>query len=569
MIFTEDINAFRRTDMKKRRSANILTILVFVLVLLIPTYIAIISFNKTENAPPEVNAATKLVINDINGTEFVFDENDNEGKEMIDLLSSIIKSSSRADSLPVSNGTPYYLVSFTVGSDEQVYKFYFSKNSDSYLEDKDAKVYRIATEKAAKFLDTPYAASLFTNASTPVLLFNGTEKVLPESMLWKFRVSEGGLVAMDPKSIELATLTQSVDSDGSFDLNFSVVPNHTTVKITDINGKDIYEGAFIDGDLSALASRLQIKENTKLIVTLNAEWIESADLDYCGNAAYTFNVDFSAPAVFTLGEGTITRGGVVMLTAKNAKDPAKITFTSNPALTFGGKEITPTFYSNGNNSVALVMVDFLSEHSSYEFTVSYGAVTETLTLNVKTRTYRAGYTSDVSAAIANQSRSAAALAEFDGIIASLVDKSANVPLWDGKFGYSITAEPSYALGFGHIRTMTNTGEKYNNLGADYYVAEGKDIIAVQDGKVIYVGAGDFPGKFVVVDHGLGLFSAYLHLKEYTVSVGDTVEKGDKLGTAGTSGFIAVNGANHTIMYFQNGNAFCGYELEEKGIPAGN
>lgn len=555
--------------MKKRRSANILTILVFVLVLLIPTYIAIISFNRTENTPPEVADATKLVINDINGAEFVFDESTNEGKEMIELLSSIIKSSSRVDSLPVNSGTPYYLVSFTARGNEQVYRFYFSKNSDSYLEDKDAKVYRISTEKASKFLDTPYAASLFTDASAPVLLFNGTEKLLPESMLWKFRTSEGSLVAMDQKSIELATLAQSVDSDGSFELDFSVVPNHTTVKITDINGKDIYEGAFIDGDLSALASRLQIKENTKLIVTLNAEWIESSALDYCGNAKYTFNVDFSAPAVFTLGESKITRGGIVMLTAKNAKDPSKITFTSNPALTFGGEEITPVFYSNGNNSVALVMVDFLSEYGEYEFTVSYGAVTETLSLKVDTRKYRTGYTSDVSAAIANQSRSAAALAEFDGIIASLVDKSANVPLWDGKFGLSVTVEPSYALGFGHVRTMKNTGEEYNNLGVDYYVAEGKDIIAVQDGKVIYVGASDFAGKFVVVDHGLGLFSAYLHLKEYTVSVGDTVEKGDALGTAGTSGFIAVKGANHTIMYFQNGKAFCGYELEEKGIPTGN
>ena len=555
--------------MKKRRSANILTVIIFVLVLFIPTYIAIISFNRTENTPPQVTAATKLVINDVNGTEFVFDEGDEEGKDMIDLMSSIIKGSSRVDSLPVSNGTPYYLVSFTVGSDEQVYRFYFSKNSDSYLEDKDAKVYRISTEKASKFLDTPYAASLFTTASTPVLLFNGTEKVLPESMLWKFRVAEGGLVAMDEKSIELATLTQSVDSDGSFELNFSVLPNHTTVKITDINGKDIYEGAFIDGDLSALASRLQIKENTKLIVTLDAEWIESSALDYCGKAKYTFNVDFSAPAVFTLGESKITRGGIVMLTAKNAKDPAKITFTSNPALTFGGEEITPVFYTNGNNSVALVMVDFLSEHSSYEFTVSYGAVTERLTLQVDTRKYRTGYTSEVSAAIANQSRSAAALAEFDGIIASLVDKTANVPLWDGKFGLSVTVNPTYALGFGHVRTMTNTGEQYHNLGVDYHVAEGNDIIAVQDGKVIYVGAGDFPGKFVVVDHGLGLFSAYLHLKEYTVNVGDTVEKGDKLGTAGTSGFIAVKGANHSIMYFQNGKAICGYELEEKGIPTGN
>jgi murein DD-endopeptidase MepM/ murein hydrolase activator NlpD len=216
------------------------------------------------------------------------------------------------------------------------------------------------------------------------------------------------------------------------------------------------------------------------------------------------------------------------------------------------------------------MIDANTENKDYSFTFTYGAVTQTLPLKVETRTYRTGYTSNASAAIAQSHRSAAALSAFDNIIKSQLEKTSSVALWKGKFGFSVTdAVPQYSLGFGHSRTITSTGETYQNLGVDYYVAAGSDIIATNNGKVLYVGAADFPGKFVIIDHGLGLFSVYMHLADYTVKEGDMVEKGTVIGSAGTSGFIASTGANHSIMYFQNGDPFCGYELEEIGIPGLN
>lgn len=557
--------------MKKRRSAGIFAIIVFVLVLFVPVYIAIISYNKTENAPPEVKEATKLSVNDINGAEFAFTDENEDGKAMIDLFTAMISGSTRVDELPVNDGEPCYLVSLTVDKTEKLYQFYFSRTADSYFVDKDAKVFRIPTEKASLFLSTPYAASLFKVSNAPVLTFNGTSALLPTTIKWKFRSAQGGeLVDVDPKSLKTAVDTQTTVSDGSFDLLFDMVPNRTVVVITDENGKEIYNGAFINNDITKLSNELRINESSVLQVTLEAEWNETAELDYSGRATYVFNVDFSAPAVFSLGEGTITRGGIVLLTAKNAKDASKISFTSEPALTSGGKTISPVFYSDGKNSYALIMIDCNSDKSDYTFTVSYGAVTQTLQLKVATRTYRAGYTSTVSAAIAQSHRSAAALSAFDNVVRSQLSKTSNVALWNGKFGFSVTdSNPSYALGFGHSRTLTNTGETYQNMVVDYYVAAGSDIIAAQSGKVIYVGVGDYPGKFVIVDHGLGLFTVYMHLADYVVKEGDMVEKGTVLGSAGTSGFIANTGANHSIMYVQNGEAFCGYELEEKGIPGSN
>lgn len=556
--------------MKKRQPIGILAILLFVAVLFIPSYIAIAAYRNVENTPPDISAATKLTLSDINGVTYRFSEDDVDGKAVIDLFSGMISGATRTESLPVPTGTPCYLISFSVDDTEKLYQFYFSKTGDSYMVDKDAKVFRVPTEKVSRFLDTPYAAALYTASAAPSLLFNDTTAVLPQTIDWRYRVSKDStMVRVDPAALKLASDIPAADSDGSFDLSFSLQPNRTLVTVVDDAGKELYNGAFINDALSKLSGELNIRESGTLTVTLQAEWNEASELDYSGNATYVFKVDFSAPAEFSLGSSSVTAGGLVVLNAKNAKHADRIVFSSSPALTANGKEIKPVFYSDGKSSVALVMIDYTTDAREYEFTVSYGAVTSTLKLTVEPRNYRTGYTSDVSAAIARQTHSETAVEAFNTLIRGLVSKTSGTPLFSGKFGLSVTGNPSYALGFGHSRTITSTGETYRNTVVDYYVAEGSDIVAAQDGVVLYCGVLDYPGNFVVIDHGLGLFTAYLHLGEYSVKAGDTVRRGDTIGTAGTSGFIAAKGANHSIAYFQDGNAFCGYELEEKGLPGVN
>jgi lysostaphin len=43
------------------------------------------------------------------------------------------------------------------------------------------------------------------------------------------------------------------------------------------------------------------------------------------------------------------------------------------------------------------------------------------------------------------------------------------------------------------------------------------------------------GNVVIVHHGEGVTTSYNHLSEISVSVGDVVEKGDRLGAVGSTG----------------------------------
>jgi murein DD-endopeptidase MepM/ murein hydrolase activator NlpD len=47
----------------------------------------------------------------------------------------------------------------------------------------------------------------------------------------------------------------------------------------------------------------------------------------------------------------------------------------------------------------------------------------------------------------------------------------------------------------------------------------------------------FPGRVVVLDHGLGLFTFYAHLEKIEVKEGDVVEAGAVLGRVGATGRV--------------------------------
>jgi murein DD-endopeptidase MepM/ murein hydrolase activator NlpD len=75
-----------------------------------------------------------------------------------------------------------------------------------------------------------------------------------------------------------------------------------------------------------------------------------------------------------------------------------------------------------------------------------------------------------------------------------------------------------------------------HFGTDVAAPEGTPVHAIADGRVIFVHAGMFfNGKTVLIDHGLGLRSVYIHLSETTVTAGTMVKGGMKIGAIGATG----------------------------------
>lgn len=89
--------------------------------------------------------------------------------------------------------------------------------------------------------------------------------------------------------------------------------------------------------------------------------------------------------------------------------------------------------------------------------------------------------------------------------------------------------------FGSQRILNGKPRNAHN-GLDIAAPRGTPVYACSDGKVIFV-ADDFyySGNFILIDHGQGLNTSYLHLSKTFVKEGDWVKKGEKIGEIGTTG----------------------------------
>jgi murein DD-endopeptidase MepM/ murein hydrolase activator NlpD len=106
-------------------------------------------------------------------------------------------------------------------------------------------------------------------------------------------------------------------------------------------------------------------------------------------------------------------------------------------------------------------------------------------------------------------------------------------IWRGKFTAPVGTTKAGA-GFG-ARRIINGQPRSPHSGNDYSAPKGTPVIAVNAGKVALVGEFFFPGRLVILDHGLGLYTAYFHLDTIAVAEGERVERGQTLGTVGATG----------------------------------
>lgn len=90
--------------------------------------------------------------------------------------------------------------------------------------------------------------------------------------------------------------------------------------------------------------------------------------------------------------------------------------------------------------------------------------------------------------------------------------------------------------FGAQRIYRGTPAAYHG-GADIVAPRGTPFVAPADGVVVLAAAEPFTleGYLLIVDHGMGLASAFLHASSLAVKEGAIVRQGQVLGTVGATG----------------------------------
>ncbi len=104
--------------------------------------------------------------------------------------------------------------------------------------------------------------------------------------------------------------------------------------------------------------------------------------------------------------------------------------------------------------------------------------------------------------------------------------------WNGNF--TTPADAPISDVFGSQRIFNGTAQS-PHMGLDFRVPTGTPVAAMNDGTVLLARPLFYEGNFVVLDHGQGLLTLYLHLSEFKVKEGDKVRRGQIVGLSGGTG----------------------------------
>jgi len=109
--------------------------------------------------------------------------------------------------------------------------------------------------------------------------------------------------------------------------------------------------------------------------------------------------------------------------------------------------------------------------------------------------------------------------------------------WKGKFVLPVEAK---IVGEYGVRRMAGGEFLWNHRGVDLKVPEGTAVRAPNDGEVILAEEKFYlHGKTIIIDHGQGVITIYLHLRSINVRKGDKVTKGQIIGRVGETGLATA------------------------------
>jgi len=108
--------------------------------------------------------------------------------------------------------------------------------------------------------------------------------------------------------------------------------------------------------------------------------------------------------------------------------------------------------------------------------------------------------------------------------------------WLGEGPFIIPSEGEANPNFGERRIFNNEPRSPHS-GVDISSPFGAPVRASNSGRIVLAKNLYFAGNTVIIDHGLGVFTSYLHFSKILATRGDMVRKGDIIGEIGATGRV--------------------------------
>ncbi|MHB1285103.1 MAG: M23 family metallopeptidase [Leptospirales bacterium] len=263
---------------------------------------------------------------------------------------------------------------------------------------------------------------------------------------------------------------------------------------------------------------MRMKKTWKMVFWLLSSWI--AEIGFSASPVFSEPVK---PAV------SVVQGGFFLVCDPSGKGADTVSFLGR---SYPMEAVSRSFFGLPSGSrVALVGIDFSQKPGIEPMTLETPSLTVPIRIvsrsfQISRLTVKSRFVSPPPALIARIIR------ERRQIIAALARHSPI--LFDRPFLLPVQGRITHD--FGAIRIL-NGKTMSRHSGEDIDAPEGSPVLAANDGTVVLAGRFYYDGNMVIIDHGGGLLTEYLHMSTILVHSGERVHEGTLVGRVGHTGRV--------------------------------
>ncbi len=510
---------------------NILFVLLL-LVLFIPSYIAIYRYATALKEPVSQEDVTAMKVVDPVGKIYYYEKSNPDGENMIEFFTSIADDSRKIGELPDDlSAADFYSVFYTTHGVQTEYRYYFSKTkpSNSYYTDNQGQSYRISAPTVIRFLDSECSEWLYPKSNPATVSLNSVNLTAQE-FSWNYYTYSNVRHEQDVKTDQNVQTVRI--SYGDFTLRSDPYADDMRLKITEQNGSVYFSGTYADFREKKCFSKLRADETFNLEITAN--WSDSAANGFGGHAVFKVRLEviYDPPGTFWIGEDTVYPGEFVVLSGVNVDDIVGITLSITPSINY-----TPVFRMDGEyvRTIIPFPLSLGTLSSDYQISVGYLGVNTTFDVHIVNDTSAAFYSYKTRKF--NYSNKINTKLRTDENLKSFADFITAAPYGDtfyatGAFKSADTMKDRNRARFGDTINNGTKDEQFVSNGMAFVSYKEDAVASPSYGRVVKVGVTKYGGNTVVIEHGLGLRSVIYCLGSVSVTEGDYVKAGGIIGHGG-------------------------------------
>ena len=198
-----------------------------------------------------------------------------------------------------------------------------------------------------------------------------------------------------------------------------------------------------------------------------------------------------------------------------------------------------SFFEYDGGWLSLIPVKTAAKAGDYVLTISIDGESFNRDIKVTDREFEEQYLTVSPSTLEGTLESDFARAEFSEKAEPMKKVFTPQKLWNGEFVLPLEAQYKVSTSFGTYRTFSNGSTEWHNA-VDMATKGGTPVYATNSGNIIFAQYLQLTGNTVIIDHGMGVLSWHYHMRSISVSEGDFVEKGMKIGEVGTTGLSTGN-----------------------------